>query len=361
MWRNLIFILLFIFFSCANKTDQFSFTPIQVDKSLLVSEIGKSLEIIEVKTKYPISGTPTIRKSDHYFYLFEEGIVFSLHQIEKSGAVRKSIDFGFDDKLNANAITQIITQNDSIGIITYGQQITWLNEELEETGTEKLPFKAKVHFRKDSNTIAYTNGIDDGEWDIVSYGFSSSKSYLPIDKNRYRIYNQTFSPFSNWNGKTLFSQAFNDTIYIWDQVDFKPLFQVDFGANAVTKDRFSQIQGAMDMLQLFNEKKYSYLLGEIYGLNGNRILFGLSQKGNQALGLLDFNSGELKIYRGLVDNSISEINLFAPQFIEDGILYFGVSGERIKENSDRLPDSFKHRLSKDYADSYFIYCLELKD
>ena len=98
MWRNLIFILLFIFFSCANKTDQFSFTPIQVDKSLLVSEIGKSLEIIEVKTKYPISGTPTIRKSDHYFYLFEEGIVFSLHQIEKSGAVRKSIDFGFDDE-----------------------------------------------------------------------------------------------------------------------------------------------------------------------------------------------------------------------------------------------------------------------
>jgi hypothetical protein len=361
MFRNLIFILLFVFYSCTKKSEQFSFVPTLAEKPLLVSEVGKSLNIMEVKTKYPISGTPTILKSDRYFYLYEEGIVYSLHQVDKSGEVRKSVDFGFDDKLNANAITQIFTQNDSIGIITFGQKITWLDENLAEIGEQELPVKAKVHFRKGLSTIAHTNGIDDSDWDIITYGPEGVKSYLPLNKNQYNFYNQTFSSFSDWGGKTLFSQAFNDTIYVWDHPDFKPLFKVDFGGNAITQNRYSQIQDAMDMLELFNEKKYSYLQGEVYGLDEKRILFRISHKGKQALGLMDFNSDELKIYRGLVDNSISGLSLFAPQFTQDGMLYFGVSGEQILENYDRLADSFKNSLSEDYAESYFIFCLELKD
>jgi hypothetical protein len=360
MKRFAIIVILGFFFSCKNKQSDFSYSPINSNSPLLVSEIGQSLEIVEVQTIHPISGTPIIFKSDKYFYLFEQGIITSLHQIELTGTHRKSIDFGFDDKLNANAITQVLIDQNRVGIITHGHKISWFDEDLMEMGTEELPIKAKVHFRQGTQTIAHTNRIDDDVWDIVTYGPDGFKTYLPIDKNRYGFYNQTFSPFSEWRKQVLFSQAFNDTVYVWDQTDFSPLFHVDFGTNAVPKDRFSQIQSAMDMIGFFSEKKYSFLQGEVFGLDSDRILFQVNEKGKQRLGLMDFNSEELKIYPGLVDNSISGISLFAPQFTKDGVLYFGISGERILENYNRLPDSFKRRLSKNYAEAFYIYQLKLK-
>lgn len=360
MTRLISLLIIFVFLSCEKKEEEFSFLPTLKNKPLLVSEIGESLDIIEIQTKYPISGTPTILKSDRYFYLFEEGIVTSLHQVGLDGKVRKSIDFGNDDKLNALSITQIVTKQNHIGVITHGDQITWFDEELKELQTEKLPLKAKVHFRQGSQTISHTNGIDNDDWNIVTYGSNSRKAYLPIDKTRYGFYNQTYSPFSVWAEKVLFSQAFNDTVYVWDQLSFKPLFRVDFGSNKVTEDRFSKIQGPMDMLAFFNERKYSYLQGEVYGLDKNRILFQINEKGKQKLGMMDFKSNELTVYPGIVDNSISNIILYFPQFSLDGELYFGISGEEIQENYDRIPDSFKHRLSTDFAESYFIYRLKIK-
>lgn len=357
---NLIVIVI-LFFSCEKSTVDFSFSPISSKSPILFSNLGQRLEIVEIESDYPISGTPLILKSERYFYLFEQGILTSLHQIDTNGEYRKRIDFGFDDKLNAEAITQVLIEQNQIGVITHGDRITWFDEDLKEVGTEELPNKAKVHFRQGTQTIAQTNGINDDDWEIMTYGSEGSKTFLPRDKNRYHFYNQTFSPFSEWEGKVLFSQAFNDTIYVWDKTGFKPLFHVDFGINAVTAERFSQIQGAMDMLSFFNEKKYSYMPGEVYGLDENRILFQVIEKGKQRLGLMDFQNEELTIYPGFVDNSVSGIPLFSPQFSRNGILYFGVSGERILENYDQLPNSFKHRLSDEYSESYFIYCLKLKD
>lgn len=359
---RLFFFLIFIFCgSCDKRESQFSFKPIKSDLPLLVSEIGQSLKVIEVQTKYPISGTPTILKSDKYFYLFEQGIVFSIHQIGLEGEVRKSIDFGFDDKLNGHAITQIITPGDRIGVITQGDRVTWFDEDLKEIGNEELPFKAKYHYQLGDQTIAHTNGIDDDDWDIVTYGPNGSKSYLPIDKDRYGFYNQTFSPFTQWNENVLFSRSFNDTIYAWDGNEFRPFFHVDFGSEAVSEERFLQIRSAMDMLDFFKERRYSYLQGEVFALDPNRILFIAFDDGQRKIGLMDFKKGGLTLYPGLVDNSISKMALSNLQVAKDGELFFGVSGEEIEENHERIPKSFKHQLSENYPESYFIYRLSIKE
>jgi hypothetical protein len=105
---------------------------LQADKPLLVSEIGESLDIIEVQTKYPISGYPTILKSDRYYYLFEKGLITSLHQIGLDGKVRKSIDFGYDDKLNADGITQVILRDNGVGVVSMGKTVIWFDEDLVE-------------------------------------------------------------------------------------------------------------------------------------------------------------------------------------------------------------------------------------
>ena len=139
------FLIVFLALSaCSKKDPDFSYKPIYSEKALLVSEIGKNLEVLEVKTKYPITGYPTILKSDRYYYLLEEGLVTTLHQVDFQGKLRKSMDFGNDDKLNAEAISQVITKDDRVGIITFGKQITWFDEDLKEIGSEELPVKANI-------------------------------------------------------------------------------------------------------------------------------------------------------------------------------------------------------------------------
>lgn len=361
MNRFIASLLISIFFSCEKKQTEFSFKPLQADMPLLVSEIGESLDIIEIQTKYPISGAPTILKSDRYFYLFEEGIVTSLHQVDLDGKVRKSIDFGHDDKLNVDGITQVILKENDVGVVTMGEKVIWFDENLEEQDTEKLPFKANFHFPiTDEKIISFNNRIDDQEdYDILIQQNGEIERVLPIRKDEYNFVYKSYSSFTEWNDKVLFSQAFNDTIYVLDQEGFRPLFHVDFGSNAVA-DRLTQIQHPLDMLAFFNERKYHYLPGEVYGLDANRVLFQINEKGKRKVGLLDFQSNELTVYPGIVDNSISNMILYFPQIALDGELYFGISGEQILENYDRIPDSFKYRLSTDYAESYFIYRLKIK-
>ncbi|MFN3996646.1 6-bladed beta-propeller [Algoriphagus sp.] len=361
MSRTVLAIILLLFISCKKTPEQFSFEPKIAEKPLLVSDIGQSLEILEIQTKYPISGTPTILKSDRYFYLFEEGIVTSLHQVDIDGKVRKSIDFGHDDKLNADGITQVILRKNGVGVVTMGEKVIWFDENLEEQDTEKLPFKANFHFPiTDEKIISFNNRIDDQEdYDILIQQNGEIERVLPIRKDEYNFVYKSYSSFTEWNDKVLFSQTFNDTIYVLDQEGFRPLFHVDFGSNAVA-DRLTQIQHPLDMLAFFNERKYHYLPGEVYGLDANRILFQINEKGKRKVGLLDFQSNELTVYPGIVDNSISNMILYFPQIALDGELYFGISGEQILENYDRIPDSFKHRLSTNYAESYFIYRLKIK-
>lgn len=354
-----IFLLLF---SCSQNPEEFSFSPKIVDKPLLVSEIGQQLDILEMKTKYPISGTPTLLKSDRFYYLFEEGLVTSLHQIDLDGNLRNSIDFGYDDKLSADGITQVLLKENRVGVVSRGKTVIWFDEDLEENDSEVLPFMANFHLRiNDENIISFNNRIDEREdYDILIQSNKEIKKALPIRKEEYNFVYKSYSPFSFWGKDVLFSQAFNDTIYSWGPEGFRPLFHVDFGTDAVA-DRLTGIHHALEMLTFFNEKKYAYLQGEVHGLDANRVLFQFNQKGKRKLGLMDFNKSELIGYSGILDNSISNMALYFPQFVKDGVLYFGLSGEQILENYDRLPDSFKHRLSEDYAESYFIYSLKLKD
>jgi hypothetical protein len=270
------------------------------------------------------------------------------------------LDFGYDDKLNGEAISQILIDGERVGVVIYGETVIWFDENLEEIGSEKLPVRAKFHFKHDEKSIAHTNQIADDESDIVIYSDQIESKHLPLENGMYPFYNQIFSPFSRWKEGVVFSKSFNDTIYYWDETGFRPLFRVDFGSSAVTRERYSQIQDAMDMLSLFREKKYNYLLGEVYGLDSDHILFQLSVNGKMRLAVMDFDTEELTVYPGLVDNSVSGLSLFSPQFVEDGVLYFGVSGEIFLENYDKLVSAFRAKLAPDYADSFFIYQLELK-
>ncbi|WP_297335816.1 hypothetical protein [Algoriphagus sp.] len=111
MYRAIFLLVFFILSACSEKESTISYKPIYSEKALLVSEIGKNLEILEVKTKYPITSYPTTLKSDRYYYLLEEGLVTTLHQVDFKGNLRKSMDFGNDDKLNADAISQVVTKD----------------------------------------------------------------------------------------------------------------------------------------------------------------------------------------------------------------------------------------------------------
>jgi hypothetical protein len=359
--RSFLYIFLLLgLFSCGRNESSFSYKPIKSEKPLLVSELGEKLEIIEVRTKYPISGTPKIFKSDKYFYLFEEGIVVSLHQVDFDGNLRKSIHFGFDDKLNGLAITQILIKEDRVGVVENGDKVTWFDENLEEVEVATLPAKAKFHFLDGNQTIAYTHGIDDGDWDILVYDSVVKIGAFPINRERYQFYNNPYSPIARWNEQVIFSKAFNDTVYIWKDQSFQPFLYVDFGSEKIDEERYLQIRGALDMQEFFKEGPHNYFKGEIWGLDSSRILFQVSSKARGQLAILDLADQTLIVYPGFIDNSVSMMNLRSPQFSQDGELFFGISGEEIEEHIGRAPDGFKMSLSADYAESYFIYRLKIK-
>ncbi|MBN7810288.1 hypothetical protein J0A68_04925 [Algoriphagus sp. H41] len=359
---RLFFCLLFALFSCQNPGDQtFSYQPVRSDKSLRVTDLGESLEVLEVQTRYPISGTPTILRSERHLYLFETDMVTTLYQLDLRGKVLRSLEFEEDGRLPAGYITQVMLRGDQIGIILSGDRVTWLSETLEEVGEEFLPVKAKFHFQGEVGNIAFTNRIADGDWEILTYDSVVRSRALPVDREAYGFYNLTYSQFSQWREGVLFSRAFNDTIYLWEGGEFRPLLHIDLGGRAFPREKLYGVTYPPDFAKVINSPEYSYLYGEVFGLDSQRIMIQLQDESRRKLAMMDFSSRELTIYPGIVDNSVSGVDLGIPQFSKDGILYFGLSGEQIQENIDRLPESFKHRLSDTYDESYFIFLLKVKE
>ncbi len=362
MTSKLFAVLAFVLFSsCKDPTEEtLSYVPERSDRPLLVSEFADRLDVLEVQTPYPISGVPVILRSDRYFYLFETEMVTTLYQLDLNGKVLRNLQFEEDGRLPAAYITQVILKGDRIGIILSGDRVTWLDEKLDEIGEEILPVKAKVHFLDDVGNIAFTNRIDDGDWEILTYDSVMRSSALPVDREAYSFYNHTYSQFSSWGEGVLFSRAFNDTIYLWEGEGFRPLVHIDLGARAFPREKLYGVTHPPDFGKIIRSPEYSYLIGEVFGLDGQRIMFQLMDESRRKLALMDFSSKQLTFYPGIIDNSVTGMNLVFPQFSEDGVLYFGISGEEIQENYGALPASFKHRLSETYDESYFIYLLKVK-
>lgn len=364
MKKLFIIVLLGLFIACSTKPKDETLnpiTPIIVDSQLPISSISERMKILEIKSEIPIGGTPNIFIADSNFYLFDKDYTTSLYQIDKNGVILNSIQFGIDDRINSNSITNVIIKKNQIGVVQNGANITWFNENLKEIGNEKLLVKASFQFPYKNEYLAFTNWInDDIPWDFVSYSGTINHVAIPLDESEYKFSYETAAPFSLWNDQVVFTKYFSDTVYRYSKQQLKPLFIIDFGVGKIPSGEFQRIGNAMEMMRFFGEKKYTYLSGDIFSLTNDLIMVEFIEKGNRKVGIWSESSNTFTTYLSFHDDLSSNITLYTPSVVKDKQLAFGVSGESILENYNDLSPTFKSKLSDDYATSYFIFLADLK-
>lgn len=354
------FIIGFFLFSCSSKepVELQKIDPTHAKISLNLSDIGKKLNIIEIKTKTPTGGMPDVILSDKYIYLFDQDYSQSLYQVDYEGNVLNSIRFGNDDKLNINGINNLVEKNNEVGVVSMGRKIIWFDEKLNNKKTETMAIKAHYHFPFKNGYVSFVNRINDE----IDFDFVSSDENgiihraIPIDRNEYAYVYKPYSPFSAYKDQLLFSKSFNDTIYSYEVgKGLIPFAKVDFGSRSVPDDQFLKIQDAFDMMNFFNTKKFSYLEGEIYSIDNQKALILISIKGRGKLGLWDIKKGSIVTYPSLKDNFKSNMELFQVSTVSSGKTVFGVSGEYVKNSAS---ESFKNSLKEGYEYSFFLLILE---
>ncbi|REG79409.1 6-bladed beta-propeller [Algoriphagus antarcticus] len=363
MKQLLTLVFLCLFLACSQKPQDealISLIPIDIDSPLLMSSISKKMDFLEIKSESPIAGTPRVFIGDSYYYLFDQDFTTSLYQIDKNGTILNTIQFGVDDRINSNSITNLILKNNKIGIIQNGLNLTWLDENLKEDYTETLLVKASFQFPYKNEYLAFTNWInDDLSWDFVTYTDTINYVAIPLDDREYKFSYETSAPFSIWKGLVLFTKYFNDTVYSYSEQRLKPLFIVDFGSSKVPDGEFLRIENAMDMMKFFGQKKYTYLSGDIFSLSNDLIMAEFIEKGNRKIGIWSESKNTFTTYLSFYDDLLSNITLYTPSVVKDKQLAFGVTGESILENYNELSPAFKSNLSEEYSTSYFIFLADL--
>ncbi len=354
------FIIGFFLFSCSSKepVELQKIDPTHADIPLNLSDIGKKLNIIEIKTKTPIGGMPDVILSDKYIYLFDQDHSQSLYQVDYDGNVLNSIRFGNDDKLNINGINNLVAKNNKVGVVSMGSKIIWFDENLKEEKTEIMAIKANYHFPFQNGYVSFVNRINDEiDFDFVASDESAIiHTAIPIDRNEYAYVYKPYSPFAKYNDQILFTKSFNDTIFVYNEKEgLMPFAKVNFGSSSVPDDQFMKIQNAFDMMNFFNAKKFSYLDGEIYSIDDQKALILVSIKGRGKLGLWDIKKGSIVTYPSLKDNFKSNMELFQVSTVSSGKTVFGVSGEYVKNSAS---ESFKNSLKEGYEYSFFLLAIE---
>jgi len=356
------FFLLLPFLSCSTtEVDELLVLyPESHNAPIELSELGEKLTILEVKSHKPIGGIPEILLSESYIYLFDQDYTHSLYQIDLDGNILNQLEFGYDGKINIDGITNIITKDDQIGVISRGSEIIWFGQDLEELNRELLPHTANYHLAYGAGYVSFNNSINESlAFDFISFSDKGIKSTgLPLKDKEYKFVYKAQSPFTNWNNSLLFTKAFNDTIYRYDERNgFNAFAVLDFGKKKIPEDHFLKVQNAFDMMEFFNQKRYHYLSGDIFSINRQKVMTSMNLNGKTSLGFWNTRTNSFNTYPYIKDNIKTGMNIFHINTSAAGKLLIGISGEDIQH---RAAKHFKASLNEGYDTSYFILMLETK-
>lgn len=359
MKKILFFFILGIVSCSTQKVEEIqTLTTQQADIPLLLSDIGNKLNILQIETEYPIGPTPEIALSEKYIYLFDQDYTQALYQIDYSGTVIRSIQFGMDEKLNINGINNLVVKNNKPGLVYMGTKIIWFDEYFNEEKTETMSGAANYHYPYHEGYVAFNNRINE---DVGFDFFASSKSglidqALPINPDEYKFVYKSNAPFANWKKSLLFTRSFDNKIYIYETKNgLKPFAQVDFGNNAIPTDQLMKIKNTFDMMSFLNKNSFSYLSGEIYALNDKTIILGNTTKGKTSFGVWKYGEKKITTYPRIKDNFKSEMDLFHISSSAHGKTVFGINGEYVKSKAS---ENFKKNYKEGFENSFFILVLE---
>ncbi|EIM78666.1 hypothetical protein A3SI_01166 [Nitritalea halalkaliphila LW7] len=329
----------------------------QADIPLLFSKLGKSLQVLEIKSDIPIGPMPEIVLADNYFYLFDQDYTQRLYQVDFKGNIRNSIAFNEDTKLAIDGITQLVVKGNTVGVVAMGQTIQWFDEELKEGKVEQLPAKAKYHLPYAKGYVSFNNRINEAipHDFFASDGNSVQHEALEVDPSTYPFVYQTHAPFTKHEKGLLFARFFDDTIYAYDSEEgLRPYAAIDFGANASPEERLKQISNPFDMMQLLNDKSLAYLSGELFMVEPGKCLFGAWLKGRGTFGLWNMSEANATTYPVLKDDFKSDLQFYHISASKPGKTVFGLNGESVAENAS---EAFLSSLTGDFSSSFFLFIL----
>lgn len=364
--KSHLILLCFFAIACSNNK-QSTFTPkvklLKTEESLNISQIVTDLKVLEIDSDIPIAGLPNILIGPTFLYLYDRDYSRTLYQVDFNGEIINKIRFGDDSRINISTITNIFLKDMEIGIVVNGLNVIWFDENLNELSTSELLVKGMFQLPYNEDYITFTNSANETyPWDIVVSNKKVKIKALPINQEKYKFVYKPKSPFSVWkNENILFSKQFNDTIYVYDGNKTVSHFSIiDFGEDRFPENEYLKIKNSRDMMQFFNQKKYTYLSGEIFVLSNEKILLEYIDRANRKIGIWSEGDDFITSYPSIKDDMISNIILYTPSAVKNNKIAFGVTGENMLENYNSLTSKFRSSLPDDYSTSYYIYLADLK-
>ena len=360
---TIIFSILVLLTSCSDSKIEFEeIKPNFVAEPIKVIDLADDFYAIEIKSEVPIGQMPTILADDNHIYLFDREASQSLFKIDYNGSILASVRFEEDDMLNIHGITSLILVEGRVGVITLGEKVNWFDENLELTGSEKLPARGNFQLPFKNGFVSHNSSINEAEpWDFFYSEDTIQIRDIPYTPSQHRFTYQATAPFTNWRNSLLFSVMLNDTIYSFDGLSkLQRVLSVDFGSKKIPKNFLETISHPLELLTFFNEGKYTYLEGNIFTLSDSNILLEINDQKKRKLGMWDMEANSIDVYPAILDTSVSGLAFFNPAWGENGTLVFGYSGDYVANKKNSLLPSFKSSLSSDYESSYFIFVMNLK-
>ncbi len=332
--------------------------PEVTNKFLRLSELGDDLEVLEVKTSYPIGAQPQIVLSDRFIYLMDASVSMILYQLDHRGQVLRQYELGFDDDLNIRGINHLLVKGDSLGIVSMSDRITWFNDLLQPIGKESLAVKSMYHYPYGEGYLSMITLPDD----TLSYDFVAAHSSgiyhqgMPLDLEAYRFIYEARAPITAWQDQVLVSKMFDDTLYRFNKTEgLKQMALVDFGSRAIPQEEFRQIEDAFGMRRILSEPDYAYLQGEIHAIRPTQVLLSMRIAGQRDWGLWNPIENRLVTYRSLKDDFKTGIDLHEISSSKDGQLVFGMDGETF---ASKASSAYTRQLEKGFEENFFILWLK---
>lgn len=363
----LIFIFL-LFLSCSKRLEDQSgvvvISDIKKGSDMLFSQLGSNIEVVQLDNECLMGHINKLAFSKDHIFALDIDQCSCLCSFDRNGHLIKKLDLSSDTKFQFDAVSEMFVVGDELLVHDVSKKsIFYLNESLDVIRTAVLPFMANAIFPYHDIWLVFLNyRQEEYVHDFLVYDPEKGKvleKFLPFNQDDYVYVYEDRSSFAlGKEGVAYFSKAFNDTIYSIDR-EFKmsPAYYLDLGPSKVPEGYLSKIDGAMDLMQDFMDRKYQFLHGNIHFSKKGKI-FAQVQHGNIGKNVfVDPEKNQATLFDGFKDDFLTGITFHSPMLSDENRFVFDLSSE-ILFNSGSLSEDFIMSFDPSPDNNFLLVFLE---
>lgn len=352
--------LSFLILGCLPKTEILEFHNLSIDNSIKnefrLSLVSDSIYRVILNTgeNHSVAQIDKIDVFDNLIFILDKEILETLFIFDFEGKFIKKLEVGLGGPGEFTSIEDFtlgldgniyILNNDRMRVFTYTKEGEYLNEFRIPDFAHSIEYYLNSIFLYRNNSFIKNDPLKNMQIMRLSTSGSILESYLPISTTtNYFSFHESFKPFHKTGNSLMFSQALNDTVYIYESDEFKPFLALDFSTKALRQDK-RLISSIQEFSSSPKSKTKEYLMGSILDIKG--IYSGLFYSG-KSYKYFHFNSRDssLMVSKRFI-NDIDDFPILHIKYSTEEYLISDVPYEMLQAFVVTLTDSdpLKERIN----------------